>query len=48
MKTSKNETDDTKVVYSIGEMPKQAPIFKSANNSQIADDLYYDEDEYLI
>ncbi len=49
-KKSKNETDDTKVVYSIGEMPKQAPeiIFKSANNSQIADDLYYDEDEYLI
>ena len=46
-KTSKNENDDTKVIYSVGEMPKKAPeiIFKSENNSQIYDDLFYD-DEY--
>ena len=46
-KTSKNENDDTKVIYTIGEMPKKAPeiIFKSENNSQIYDDLFYD-DEY--
>ena len=49
-KTSKNETNEIKVVYWMGEMPKKAPeiIFKSTNNSQISDDLYYDEDEYLI
>ncbi len=50
-KTSKSETEETKVIYSVGEMPKKAPeiIFKSENDSESSDDIFYDEeDQYLI
>ena len=50
-KTSKRENEETKVIYSVGEMPKKAPeiIFKSENDSENSDDIFYDdEDQYLI
>jgi hypothetical protein len=50
-KTSKSENEETKVIYSVGEMPKKAPeiIFKSENDSENSDDIFYDDvDQYLI
>ena len=49
-KTLNSENEDTKVIYSVGKIPKKAPeiIFKSENDSESSDDLFYEEDQYLV